>query len=274
MSDILKVACIQFSATFYVEENLKTIEGMVREAAATGARLIATPENTCRIGGDPAVKLKTAYAQDDHPLVALAMKLSRELKVWILIGSLSVKLPGDKLANRELLFSPTGEIVTHYDKIHLFDVDLPNGEKYRESDLFAGGEKLSMAQVDGMNLGMTICYDIRFSYLYRALAKAGAEIISVPAAFTVPTGEAHWEVLLRARAIETGSYIIAPAQTGTHEGGRKTWGHSMIVDPWGKILAAAGPDVGIIYADLDPAEVTKARNAIPALKHDRAFKSA
>lgn len=271
MSEIIKTACIQFSATFHVSENLKTIEAMIREAAGKGAKLIATPENTCRLGGDPAVKLQTAYAQEDHPFVALATKLSQELDIWILIGSLSIKVGGDKLANRQFLFSPNGKIAAIYNKIHLFDVDLPNGDKYRESDLFSGGDKMVLGDVDGIKLGMTICYDVRFSYLYRALAKAGAQILAVPAAFTVPTGQAHWEVLLRARAIETGSYVIAPAQTGTHEGGRQTWGHSLIIDPWGRVLADAGTETGIIYADLDMAEVTKARNAIPALTHDKAF---
>ena len=204
-------------------------------------------------------------------MIALLAKLSEELKVWILAGSVSVKTSETKLANRQLLFSPQGEIVASYDKIHMFDVDLPNGEKYRESDLFAGGGKLALVDMDGIKLGMTICYDVRFSYLYRALAKQGAQIISIPAAFTVPTGEAHWEVLLRARAIETGSFIIAPAQTGEHDGGRKTWGHSMIIDPWGKVLSDGGKDIGIIYANIDMADVTKARNAIPALKHDKDF---
>jgi len=270
MSQILKTACIQLSSRFDYAENLKTVEAMIREAAARGAKLIATPENTDRLGGDPETRLKTAYARKDHPLIALASRLAKELNVWILIGSMSNRLDA-KLANREFLFSPNGEAVATYDKIHMFDVDLPNGDKYRESDLFTGGDQLVLADMDGIKLGLTICYDLRFSYLYRALAQKGAQIISIPAAFTVPTGEAHWEVLLRARAIETGSFIIAPAQTGTHDGGRQTWGHSMIIDPWGKILAENKTDIGIIYADLDMADVDKARNAIPALKHDRSF---
>lgn len=269
MTQKIKVACIQFSARFDFAENIKAVEIMVREAAGKGAQLIATPENTDRLGGDPETKLNTAYAQEDHPIIALLAKLSQELKVWILCGSVSIKTGDTKLANRELLFSPEGKIVSSYDKIHMFDVDLPNGEKYRESDLFAGGDELVLADVDGIKLGLTICYDVRFSYLYRALAQQGAQILTIPAAFTVPTGEAHWEVLLRARAIETGSFVIAPAQTGEHDGGRKTWGHSMIIDPWGRVLADAGKNVGIIYADLNMEEVSKARNAIPALTHDR-----
>ncbi len=269
MSEIIKTACIQFTAAFDFSVNMKTIESMIREAAANGARLIATPENTDRLGGNPALKLWTAHPQETHPLLPLLSSLAKELNVWILAGSVSIKISDDKLANRQLLFSPEGKIVSSYDKIHLFDVDLPNGDKYRESDLFAGGDKIALSEIDGIKLGHTICYDVRFAYLYRALAQAGAEILAIPAAFTVPTGEAHWEVLLRARAIETGSYVIAPAQTGEHEGGRKTYGHSMIIDPWGRILADAGTSNGIIYADLDMAEVSKARAAIPALKHDK-----
>ncbi len=270
MNEIIKIACIQFTAAFDVAVNMKTIQSMIREAAGKGARLIATPENTDRLGGDPSVKLQTAHPQETHPMLPLFSSLAKELNIWILAGSVSIKISDDKLANRQLLFSPSGEIVSAYDKIHLFDVDLPNGDKYRESDLFNGGQKTALSDIDGIKLGHSICYDVRFAYLYRSLAQAGAQVLTIPAAFTVPTGEAHWEVLLRARAIETGSYVIAPAQTGEHDGGRKTYGHAMIIDPWGRILADAGLAPGIIYADLDMAEVDKARSAIPALKHDKA----
>lgn len=268
---ILKTACIQFTAAFDVTVNMKTVDAMIREAASQGAKFIVTPENTDRLGGDPAIKLQTAFKSEDHPFIPLLEKLAAELGVWILAGSVSVKISDDKLANHQMLFSPKGKMVSAYDKIHLFDVDLPNGDKYRESDLFSGGNQMVLSDMNGIKLGQTICYDIRFAYLYRALAKAGAQILAIPAAFTVPTGEAHWEVLLRARAIETGSFVVAAAQTGEHEGGRKTWGHSMIIDPWGKILAQAGSEVGIIYADMDMEDVSKARNSIPALKHDRGF---
>ena len=272
MSAIIKVACLQMSAGPDIENNLFALETMIRDAANHGAKLIASPENTCHIRGKSADKLQSAKPQEAHPVVLRCAELAQELEVWVLLGSVSILLENNKLANRSLLFSPQGHIVASYDKIHLFDVDLPNGDKYRESDHFNGGDELAMAAVDGAMLGLTICYDVRFSYLYRALAQKGANIIAAPAAFTVPTGEAHWEVLLRARAIETGSFIIAPAQTGEHEGGRKTWGHSMIIDPWGKILAEAGSEVGIIYADIDLAAVNKARCSIPALKHDRELK--
>lgn len=269
MSDSLKVACVQFSARFDIAENMKIIESMIREAAGKGARFVATPENTDRLGGDPKTKLETACRQEGHPFIPLIENLSKELNIWILVGSLGIKISDTKMANRQFLFSPDGKIVSVYDKLHLFDVDLPNGDKYRESDLFTGGDRIVAADIEDFRLGQTICYDVRFAYLYRALAQNGANILAVPAAFTVPTGQAHWEVLLRARAIETGSFVIAPAQTGEHEGGRKTYGHSLIIGPWGEILAQAATAEEIIYADLKLADVEKARNAIPALKHDR-----
>ena len=198
--------------------------------------------------------------------------------MWVLIGSALVahssKEDGgsDKAANRAVLVSDAGEIVTTYDKLHMFDVDLPNGDRYRESSLYEPGEDARIVDTPWGRLGLTICYDMRFPQLYRALAKAGAEIIAVPAAFTRPTGEAHWEVLLRARAIENGVFILAPAQGGTHEDGRTTWGHSLAVDPWGRILAQAGDDEpGVIMADLDLDQVKTTRQAIPSLKNERDF---
>ena len=271
MSNILKTACIQVSAGPDIAGNISVLDKMIREAAGNGARLVATPENSCHVLGKSEKKLETASAQDDHPLVAHMAALAKELDIWILIGSVSILLPHKKLANRQIVFTPEGKIAATYDKIHLFDVDLPNGDKYRESDFFEGGDKAVTTDIDGITCGLSICYDVRFAYLYRELAKRGAKILTIPAAFTVPTGEAHWETLLRGRAIETGSYVIAPAQTGEHDGGRKTWGHSMIIDPWGRVLADAGEETGIIYADLDMAEVDKARASIPALRHDRKF---
>jgi predicted amidohydrolase len=198
--------------------------------------------------------------------------LARELKVWVLIGSALVARGSDKAANRAVLVSDRGEVITTYDKLHMFDVDLPNGDRYRESSLYEPGEDARIVDTPWGKLGLTICYDMRFPQLYRALAKAGAEIIAVPAAFTRPTGEAHWEVLLRARAIENGVFILAPAQGGTHEDGRTTWGHSIAVDPWGRILAAAGDDEpGVVMVDLDLDQVRTTRQAIPSLKNERDF---
>lgn len=293
MRNTIKAACVQMTSGPDVEENLKTAEGFIREAAEQGAKLIATPEMTDSIRRYAKDKFDAAT---DAPAV-LFSKLAQELGVWLLLGSTGVKVEDERLANRSMLFAPDGDMVAHYDKIHMFDAQLSRSEFYRESsnykpgeravvvdcplssspcDLIAGSSQSSRdpavkPQEDGFRLGMGVCYDVRFPHFWRDLAKAGADILSVPAAFTVPTGQAHWQVLLRARAIETGCFVIAPAQTGEHEGGRKTWGHSLIIDPWGKILAEKQSDIGIIMADLDLNEVQKARVAIPALTHDRKY---
>lgn len=271
MPDALKVACIQMTASPEIGANLKTVEGFIREAAAGGAKFIATPENTCQMRKSAKDKLGLAKEQGAHEGVKLFAELSKELGVWLLAGSFSVRTGADRLLNRSLLFSDKGDIAATYDKIHMFDVDLPTGERHRESDVVQPGDKAVVAKTPWGGIGMTICYDVRFGYLYRDLAKAGADIITVPAAFTVPTGKAHWATLLRARAIETGSFILAPGQVGEHEGGRKTWGHSMIIGPWGEILAEAGEQTGIISAGLYLGDVKRAREAIPALKHDRKY---
>ena len=265
-------ACIQLSSTDNVADNLALTERMIREAASNGAKLIVTPENTCHILTPSIQKLKTAVAQDIHPAIIQFSKLALELGVWILIGSIAVKISDDKLANRSLLFSPEGSLFAHYDKIHLFDVKLPTGEVHRESDLIAPGSDLVLADTPLGKIGLSICYDVRFPQLYRALSQKGAQILAVPSAFTVPTGKAHWEVLLRARAIENGCFVIAAGQTGQHHGGRKTYGHSLIVSPWGEVIAEAGDEVGIIYGEIDLAQVDVARTSIPALTHDRAMR--
>lgn len=287
MIDKLRAACIQMTSGPDIAENLKTAEMYIRQAAQLGAQFIATPENTDQIRMPATEKLKTSPTMEVHPGIKLFAGLAKELGVWLQAGSFAVKLSpltplasggkefaqadsrGDRLANRSLLFSPDGTIAAQYDKIHLFDIDLPNGEKYRESDVIAPGEKLSLADTPFGKVGLTICYDVRFAYLYRKLAQAGANIITIPAAFTVATGKAHWETLVRARAIETGSFIIAAGQTGEHENGRKTWGHSLIVGPWGEVLADGGREPGIIQADINLRDVQKVRDLIPALKHDR-----
>lgn len=271
MADPVKAACIQFTSGPDIKDNLARIAEMVREAAGQGARLIATPENSDMMRFPAAEALKAVPEEEDHPMLTLCSALARKLDVWIVLGSIKARVGRNRLANRSYVFNGKGEVATVYDKIHLFDVDLPTGESHRESATIRPGERAVTARTPFGMLGLSVCYDVRFPQLYRALAKAGAQILTVPAAFTVPTGQAHWEVLLRARAIETGSFVLAPAQTGEHQGGRKTWGHSMIVGPWGEILAAAGKRPGIITADLDPAAVLKARSAIPALVHDRSF---
>ncbi|HEY0053308.1 MAG TPA: carbon-nitrogen hydrolase family protein, partial [Caulobacteraceae bacterium] len=213
----------------------------------------------------------------DDPFVRGVQDLAAELKVWILVGSVLVARPQDvgegaKAANRSLLIDDGGRIVGTYDKVHMFDVDLPNGDRYRESANVRPGERAVVAQTPWGGLGLSVCYDMRFPQLYRALGKAGAAMVAVPSAFTVPTGQAHWETLLRARAIETGAFVLAPAQGGAHEDGRKTWGRSMVVGPWGEVVAALTDDApGVLHATLDFAAVDKARAAIPQLRHDRPF---
>ena len=266
---MFKAACIQMTSSADIAENLAYAETKIREAAKNGATLIVTPENTCHIVMPAINKLKSAPAEADHPALPQFKKLAKELGVWILLGSITVKVSDTKLSNRSYLFSPAGDIAAQYNKIHLFDVQLPTGEVHRESDLIAPGDTTVVADTALGKIGMTICYDVRFAQLYRRLAKQGAQILAVPSAFTVPTGQAHWEVLLRARAIETGSYVIAAAQTGEHMGGRKTYGHSMIISPWGEIISEAGSSPEIIYGDIDLTAVDRARTAIPALQHDR-----
>lgn len=269
---MVRVAVLQLTSMPDKAANIETLDRMIREAAGQGAHLVATPENSDLLGLPMSEKIAASPAFCDHPLIKLCKKLSKELGVWIALGSVAVREPEEnKIRNRSCLISPQGEVIAQYDKIHLFDVDLPTGESMRESDMVIAGDKIVIPKTDFANLGLTICYDLRFPHLYRELAKSGADILMVPAAFTVPTGEMHWEVLLRARAVENGAFVIAAAQCGDHGNNRKTYGHAMIVDPWGKILAEAGTNPQIIYADLDMDEVTRARAAIGALNHDRFF---
>ncbi len=267
---ILKAAIVQLNAKPMIEHNLREAEDLIRASAGEGATFIATPENTCRMRAKPEDKWAASYEQKDHPAIPFYASLAKELGINLLIGSISSIRVGDhKLANRSFLFGKDGRTIATYDKIHMFDVDLPNGDKYRESDTNAPGDTTVVADMDGVKVGMSVCYDVRFPHLYRTLAKGGAQILTIPAAFTVPTGQAHWEILLRARAIENGAFVLAPAQVGTHEGGRATWGHSMIISPWGQILTQIQGDApGYSIAGLDLAEVEKARAAIPSLKHD------
>jgi deaminated glutathione amidase len=245
---------------------------LIRAAAAGGAEFIATPEATNILERDREKLFKALAAPADDPCVQGLIALAAELKVWLLIGSALVRREGGGAANRSMLIDAEGRVTASYDKIHMFDVDLPTGERARESEAYTPGDRAVVAPTPWGRVGLTICYDIRFPYLYRALAKAGAEILAAPAAFTRPTGEAHWEVLLRARAIETGAFVLAPAQGGRHEDGRGTWGRSMVVGPWGEVLAQAQDDEpGLVFASLDLAGAAKARAAIPSLANERAF---
>ncbi|WP_374653479.1 carbon-nitrogen hydrolase family protein [Phenylobacterium sp.] len=251
---------------------LAHVAPLVREAAAQGATFIATPEGVNILQKDKAALLPVLTLLEEDPVVKGLQALARELAVTILAGSALVKRPDGKAANRAALITPDGEIAAFYDKLHMFDVDLPTGETARESETYEPGDRAVAARAGELKLGLTICYDVRFPALYRALAQAGAEVIVTPAAFTRPTGEAHWETLLRARAIETGSFVLAPAQGGFHEDGRGTWGRSLAIGPWGEVLGKLDHDEpGVLVVDLDLAAVAKARSAIPALPNARAF---
>jgi predicted amidohydrolase len=271
----LPVALIQTRTPAGPAAAFAHVEPLIREAAAGGAKLILTPEATNFLIKDRAARDAVLTTQDRDEVVGNLRALARELGVWLLIGSAIVRsgLEGDdRAANRSLLIDDTGAVVATYDKLHVYDVDLPTGERWRESAAIRPGDVAVVADTPWARLGLTICYDIRFPHLYRALAKAGAGMISVPAAFTVPTGEAHWETLLRARAIETGCWILAPAQAGLHEDGRRTWGRSTVVGPWGAVVAKLDHDEpGVLFATLDFDAVARARSAVPQLTHDRDF---
>jgi len=272
MVDDVTVACIQMNSGSKIQENLVQAGELIEKAARDGAEIVITPENTDFIRKDARLTLESALSDSEHPGIPVFSELAKANKIWLLIGSMKIKVSDTHLVNRGFLFRPTGQLVASYDKIHLFDVALQNGEKHQESDTTMPGYKAVVANTDWRKLGMTICYDLRFPYLYRTMAQRGAEMIAVPSAFTAYTGKAHWETLLRARAIETGSYILAPAQCGRHEGGRQTHGHSMIVGPMGQIFAQREEDTpGIISWKLDFLNVTKARHSIPSLQHDREF---
>ncbi|MGK9236744.1 carbon-nitrogen hydrolase family protein [Inquilinus limosus] len=269
---VIRAACIQLNVGPDVGPNLAAAGDLIRDAAGRGATLVVLPEVADAIIEDPALLRERAQPEERHEALAGYRALARETGMTLLVGSAVVRTDGPRFANRSYLLGPDGAILARYDKIHLYDADLPDGEVHRESAQFApGGAGVVAALPGGGRLGLTICYDLRFPQLHRALAKAGAEILAVPAAFACATGAAHWEVLLRARAIETGCFVLAPAQTGTHHLGRRTWGHSLIVSPWGEVLADAGTEVGVIMADLDLDRVRAARAALPSLSHDRAF---
>ena len=268
----VKVACIQANSGPDIDENLKQVGSIIRDAAKDECELIVTPENTDFMRESAALTIETALEANKHPGIPFFSFMAKELSVWLLIGSMKIKVSDKAVVNRSFLFRDTGQLVASYDKIHMFNVDLPNGETHREGDSVLAGDKAVVVNTPWKKLGMSICYDVRFPYLYRAMAQKGAEMIAVPSAFTEQTGVAHWESLLRARAIENGCFIFAPAQCGDHEGGRKTYGHSMIISPWGKVLAEKTEDKpGFISRKIDILDVTRARRAIPSLEHDRTF---
>ena len=269
---MLEVALIQLRTPATQDAALAQAEPLIRQAARSGARLIATPEGSNILQRDKTKLFAALRSQDSDPFVLAVRALAVELGVTMLIGSALVRRHDGQCANRAMLIAPDGAVAATYDKIHMFDVDLPGGQRIRESESYTPGDRAVIADAAGARLGLAICYDMRFPALSHALAVGGAQILTFPAAFTRPTGAAHWEILLRARAIETGSFVLAPAQGGTHEDGRETWGRSMVVGPWGDILALADhDDPCVLRASLDLAAVAKARTAIPALANARAF---
>ena len=269
---IFTAACIQLRSSTNVEENIQTVERLVREAASAGAAYVQTPEMTNIVERNRAALGAAIRSEQDDPAVKRFSALAAELGIVLHIGSLALKAADGKIANRALIFGRNGGVLTRYDKIHLFDVDLPNGESWRESAVYHPGDRAVVVDLPWLKLGVSICYDVRFPHLYRAHAHAGAQALTAPAAFTRQTGEAHWHVLQRARAIENGAFVISAAQAGTHADGRETFGHSIIVSPWGEVLAEGGGEgPEIVLATIDPAKSVDARQRIPALLNERPF---
>ena len=269
----LSLTCLQYTATKQESITLKAIKPLIKEAIDIGSDFIALPECATSLQNDPEITKELATTECENISLQTFMEIAKDNKLYILIGSLPIKLE-HKIANRSFLIGPGGDILYRYDKIHLFDVKLPNGEIFKESETYSPGSQAIIATIEQKNkikIGMTICYDIRFPYLYQDLAQNGAEIITVPSAFSNTTGPIHWHALLQARAIETGCFIVAPAQTGHHQCGRNSFGHSLIISPWGEILADAGKDVCFINTIINLAEVKKARLAIPSLKSHKRY---
>ena len=269
-----KAAMIQMRSGLLPGPNIDAAVRLIGEAKSAGADYVQTPEMT-NIMEVKRERLFANLAEEsaDASLTTLR-ELARKLGLHIHVGSLAIKVSPEKAANRAFLIDSRGEIVARYDKIHMFDVDLADGESYRESRNYRPGESAVVADLPWGRLGVTVCYDLRFPALYRALAEAGATMLAIPSAFTKQTGEAHWHVLMRARAIENGSFVFAAAQGGKHENGRETFGHSLIVDPWGRVLAEGGTEPGVVMAEIDPAEVAAARSRVPSLQHGRRFEIA
>jgi deaminated glutathione amidase len=266
-----RAALVQMRTGRDVIGNIDAAARLVREAKSLGAVYVQTPEQTSLMELDRAALFVHIVEEERDPALAAFQELARELQIHLHIGSLAVKISSEKAANRTFVIDPKGEIAARYDKIHMFDVNLANGESYRESNTYRPGEAAVVLPLPFCKVGLTICYDVRFPALYRALAEAGADVLTVPAAFTKQTGEAHWHLLLRARAVETGCFVLAAAQGGHHQNGRDTFGHSLVVDPWGRVIAEAGIEPGVTIADIDLSLVAEARGRVPALEHGRRF---
>jgi deaminated glutathione amidase len=276
----IKIACLQTNTGNDLAANLTTVRAGLREAAANGAQWILTPEYTLMMDGSGRVMRDNALPADGGASLAELKSMAKELKVWLLIGSLTLRTGEEgegadtRIVNRSFLISSEGEAVATYDKIHMFDVTLPDGKVIRESSAYRPGDKAVVVETPLGKVGLTICYDLRFPQLFRTLAQAGAQIITVPSSFQRQTGKAHWHPLLQARAIENGCFVIAPAMCGDHAGNRQTFGHSLVVNPWGEVIADGGEGPGIVYAEIDVARVAKVRGMIPSLTHDRVYEKA
>jgi deaminated glutathione amidase len=266
-----KVGLVQMRSGLDPQANLAAALASIEEAKRAGAAYVLTPEMTNIMEVKRERLFATIADEERDPTLAALRETARRLSLYVHIGSLAVRASPDKAANRSFLIDRRGDVIARYDKIHMFDVDLANGESYRESRNYRPGDLAVVADLPWGRLGLTVCYDLRFPALYRALAEAGASFLSIPSAFTRQTGEAHWHVLVRARAVENGCFVFAAAQGGKHENGRETFGHSLVVDPWGRILAEGGTEPGVILADIDPAQIATARSRIPSLHHGRRF---
>jgi predicted amidohydrolase len=266
-----RVGLIQMRTSRTPAVNLDAAAKLIGEAKAAGAAYVQTPEMTNILEARRDALMAAIVPEEQDPTLAAFRDLARQQGLWVHAGSLALKVSPDRAANRGFLIDPDGAIVARYDKVHMFDVDLPDGESYRESRSYVPGDHAVVADLPWGRLGMTICYDLRFPALYRALAEAGGLFLAIPSCFTKQTGEAHWHILNRARAIENGCFVFAAAQGGRHEVGRETYGHSIIIDPWGRILAERGEEPGVVMAEIDPAAVGVARARIPSLKHGRRF---
>jgi len=267
----LRIACLQMNSGNEFAANLTVFDAMAREAAASGAEFILSPEYFLMMDGTGRVMREAALDEHGEPALSAVTALARELAVWLLAGSLTLKAGDGRMFNRSFLISAEGRVVATYDKIHMFDVTLPDGKVIRESSAYRSGERAVLAETPWGRLGMTVCYDLRFPALFRTLAQAGAGFISVPSSFQRQTGKAHWHTLVRARAIENECFILAPAMCGDHPGNRQSFGHTLVVDPWGEVIAEGGESPEIVYAEIEPRRVAKVRSMIPSLEHDRPF---
>lgn len=271
MAQSFRVALLQMQTGNDFAANLECVQAMAREAAQGGADFVLTPEYTLMMDGSGRVMRERALPPDGAPALGALQALARESGVWLLAGSLTLRTEGDRIANRSFLLDREGRVVVTYDKVHMFDATLPDGKVIRESSAYCPGDRAVVAPTPWGKVGLSVCYDLRFPQLYRALARAGASFLTVPSSFQRATGKAHWHPLLQARAIENGCFVFAPAMCGEHPGNRTTYGHSLVVDPWGHVMADGGDAPGIVYADIDPEKVLKVRSMLPCLEHDRAF---